>query len=340
MTTVKQRSKSLLKPGFEVDPNQLSTNFNKKNQIGFKLKLLENLRNSKRIIEKYEEDQEEDKDELSTERERKDKNNKVDNYNKRNLSLGPINDESERQPKQIREKSASSKNIVLIRDGQKDKDEVKSTKLSVSTMVTNNILIKKEENTKSNLPFTKLIDEMDTLVDINTDLSSYVNSNISLDDETKIIDVWIEYEGLLIDNKPCKSSLIRLLYIFHKYFTFEKNIFSNDFCNKNYYRLIKIMISIVSASLFVMIYVGYDLNIKNQLRKLCQSVSKPLMQIYEIFSIKKLCKNLSEELFDKYTKFLNKSYKIQKSLIKNPNILVYISKEIDNAGLSLKQFTK
>ena len=100
------------------------------------------------------------------------------------------------------------------------------------------------------------------------------------------------------------------------------------------------MISIVSASLFVMIYVGYDLNIKNQLRKLCQSVSKPLMQIYEIFSIKKLCKNLSEELFDKYTKFLNKSYKIQKSLIKNPNILVYISKEIDNAGLSLKQFTK
>lgn len=353
--TSKTRSKSLLRAGFDIDPNQLSTNFNKKNQIGFKLKLLENLRNSKKIIEKYEEGLDETindspKPEKDTKRAEK-LMNYLENFRKRNNSLNPLNsnrDQNEitdRYPSnRTREKSVSSKNIKKYKQiniesnsnynnqnmiNNKEEEDKKNINQHYST-----------NNLSNNVVSNKLIEDLDSLVEINTDLSSYVNENCSIDEETKLLDVWIDYELSLIENKTCKQHLIRVLYIFYKYYTLEKNVFLNDLANKNYYKLIKLILAITAASLFVIIYIGYDLNIKTHLKKLTAAVSKPLMHTYEIFGIKKLCKNVSVDLVDKYIKFTNKNYKLQKSMIKNPNVLVYMSKEIDNAGLSLKQFAK
>jgi hypothetical protein len=209
-----------------------------------------------------------------------------------------------------------------INSPSKEEDDKKSINQHYST-----------NNLTNNLASNKLIEDLDSLVEINTDLSSYVNMNCSIDEETNLLDVWIDYEMSLIENKTCKQHLIRILYIFYKYYTVEKNVFLNDLANKNYYKLIKLTLAITAASLFVIIYIGH-------LKKLTSSVSKPLMHTYEMFGIKNLCKNVSVDLVEKYNKFTNKNYKLQKSMIKNPNVLVYMSKEIDNAGLCLKQFAK
>lgn len=389
----KSRSRSLLRAGFDIDPNQLSTNFNKKNQIGFKLKLLENIRNSKKAIEKYEEVDEtnvnnniinngcsniDPKQESSTKKEKL--MNYLENYRKRNNSLNPLNsnrDQNEitdRYPNRQREKSMTSSNLVLnnnlkiktkidnqhsiscnynkeesLTDDQKAKQIIKNHNSCKNVSLINN----KEQNSSNNninnnnhknntndlIHLSKLIDDIDSN-ELNLDLNAYINQNCSIDDETKILDVWIDYEMSLIENKSCKHYLLKLLYLFYNNFTSEKTIFLNEQANKNYYKLVKLLLSISVASLFVIVYVGFDFNIKAQLKKLSSAISKPLVEIYMMFGIKKLSKNISDDLVDKFNKYSTKNYKINKSNFKNPNILLILSKEIDSAGLSLKQFSK
>lgn len=346
MSRNKQRSKSLVKTGFDINPNQLSTNFNKKNQIGFKLKLLENLRNSKKTIEKFEENIEENYR----------KNEEDKNENKRIVLLNPLKkpanphlletdnlvriNSNERKYSRPKEKSLSNNNLI-------DKSSISALNNSgggsyqPKSFVVKGTRNGRQTSIKRNLECLnfKLIEDVETLTEINTDLSAYVSNGYPLDEETKIIDVLIELDNCLIESKNCKSQLIKLIYVFHKYFNEEKNIFLIESANKTFYKLVKVILASTVASLFVILYVGYDLNIKAQIKKLHSSFIKPVFHIYEVFSITKLCK-ISEDGIERFNKHLNKYYKLQKSQIKQSDLCNMISKEVDNSGLSLKQFSK
>lgn len=346
----KTRSRSLFKVGFDIDPNQLSTNFNKKNQIGFKLKLMENLRNSKRTIEKFEDNMDtiespsnsKNKD-LANDKEDSNSPNKYlervrfsnklkQNFSKYTDNLDISDNNIERRITRSKEKRLSNKVV--------GRSMVNQTALNTNEY--DNKVLQNPSNKKKSaeLNFTKLISDFDSLVEINTNLSVYVNNECPLDDESKIIDVWIDLENNLNDNKPCKSQLIKLLYIFNRFIKVEKTPFLIDPANKIFYKLLKILITSVISSLFVILYVGYDNNIKSQLKKLINNISKPLFHIYEIFDYKKLYPKASEESYDKFTKFLIKYYKLQKTQIKQSDLMLMITKEVDGAGLAVKQFSK
>lgn len=383
--TSKIRSKSQIKMGFDIDPNQVSTNFNKKNQIGFKLKLLENIRNTKKNIS-IRDSNIEDQNSCLTDNEDNIMNLKSANDQKTdNLKLPKRNFSSKKNDvnnlteilntKFVREKSVSSKNCVkpLTLEYTINKDKIRnkinhsetanlkqkaSVKISLfkedksdnkSSIDINNdsdfIEVNKtnnfEVNNKNPLSL-KLMSklEIEKFIDINTDLSSLINKKYNLDEEARVFEAWIDFENSFIDGKMIDTFLKKVIMNYNNHINDEKNIFLNEHANSSFYKLIKLIILISTASLYIFNYIGFDVNVKVHLKKLCNSVSKSLSHFFEIFNTKYLFTNsLPDPIIIKIKK-LTKSYKLQKNLVKNPNILIYINKEVENIIFYLKQLVK
>lgn len=383
--TSKIRSKSQIKMGFDIDPNQVSTNFNKKNQIGFKLKLLENIRNTKKNIS-IRDSNIEDQNSCLTDNEDNIMNLKSANDQKTdNLKLPKRNFSSKKNDvnnlteilntKFVREKSVSSKNCVkpLTLEYTINKDKIRnkinhsetanlkqkaSVKISLfkedksdnkSSIDINNdsdfIEVNKtnnfEVNNKNPLSL-KLMSklEIEKFIDINTDLSSLINKKYNLDEEARVFEAWIDFENSFIDGKMIDTFLKKVIINYNNHINDEKNIFLNEHANSSFYKLIKLIILISTASLYIFNYIGFDVNVKVHLKKLCNSVSKSLSHFFEIFNSKYLFTNsLPDPIIIKIKK-LTKSYKLQKNLVKNPNILIYINKEVENIIFYLKQLVK
>ena len=383
--TSKIRSKSQIKMGFDIDPNQVSTNFNKKNQIGFKLKLLENIRNTKKNIS-IRDSNIEDQNSCLTDNEDNIMNLKSANDQKTdNLKLPKRNFSSKKNDvnnlteilntKFVREKSVSSKNCVkpLTLEYTINKDKIRnkinhsetanlkqkaSVKISLfkedksdnkSSIDINNdsdfIEVNKtnnfEVNNKNPLSL-KLMSklEIEKFIDINTDLSSLINKKYNLDEEARVFEAWIDFENSFIDGKMIDTFLKKVIINYNNHINDEKNIFLNEHANSSFYKLIKLIILISTASLYIFNYIGFDVNVKVHLKKLCNSVSKSLSHFFEIFNTKYLFTNsLPDPIIIKIKK-LTKSYKLQKNLVKNPNILIYINKEVENIIFYLKQLVK
>lgn len=383
--TSKIRSKSQIKMGFDIDPNQVSTNFNKKNQIGFKLKLLENIRNTKKNIS-IRDSNIEDQNSCLTDNEDNIMNLKSANDQKTdNLKLPKRNFSSKKNDvnnlteilntKFVREKSVSSKNCVkpLTLEYTINKDKIRnkinhsetanlkqkaSVKISLfkedksdnkSSIDINNdsdfIEVNKtnnfEVNNKNPLSL-KLMSklEIEKFIDINTDLSSLINKKYNLDEEARVFEAWIDFENSFIDGKMIDTFLKKVIINYNNHINDEKNIFLNEHANSSFYKLIKLIILISTASLYLFNYIGFDVNVKVHLKKICNSVSKSLSHFFEIFNTKYLFTNsLPDPIIIKIKK-LTKSYKLQKNLVKNPNILIYINKEVENIIFYLKQLVK
>lgn len=383
--TSKIRSKSQIKMGFDIDPNQVSTNFNKKNQIGFKLKLLENIRNTKKNIS-IRDSNIDDQNSCLTDNEDNIMNLKSANDQKTdNLKLPKRNFSSKKNDvnnlteilntKFVREKSVSSKNCVkpLTLEYTINKDKIRnkinhsetanlkqkaSVKISLfkedksdnkSSIDINNdsdfIEVNKtnnfEVNNKNPLSL-KLMSklEIEKFIDINTDLSSLINKKYNLDEEARVFEAWIDFENSFIDGKMIDTFLKKVIINYNNHINDEKNIFLNEHANSSFYKLIKLIILISTASLYIFNYIGFDVNVKVHLKKLCNSVSKSLSHFFEIFNTKYLFTNsLPDPIIIKIKK-LTKSYKLQKNLVKNPNILIYINKEVENIIFYLKQLVK
>lgn len=386
--TSKNRSKSQIKMGFDFDPNQVSTNFNKKNQIGFKLKLLENIRNTKKNISNRESIIDDQNSCLT--------DNEDDIISLKNIS-GKVMEDVNKEKRQfssrknevsnmteilntkfIRDKSVSSKNCVkpLSLEYSLNKENLRIKLQSSNTSNINNIKKKptiKTFNNKDEKNVNKIILDVDNescitevnktntnensnknplsfklmpkleiekFVDINTDLSSLINKKYNLDEESKIFEAWIDYENSFIDGKMVDIFLKKVIICFNNNISNEKNIFLNEHANSSFYKLTKMMLLIATSSLYIFNYIGFDTNIKVQLKKLCNSVSKTLSHFFEIFNSKYLFSNsLPDPILIKIKKLM-KTYKLQKSLVKNPNILIYVNKEVENLFFYQKQLLK
>lgn len=381
--TSKIRSKSQIKMGFDIDPNQVSTNFNKKNQIGFKLKLLENIRNTKKNIS-IRDTNIEDQNSCLTDNEdniinlKSANDQKTDNLKlpKRNFSSkkNDVNNLTEIvNTKFVREKSVSSKNCVkpLTLEYTINKDKIRnkinhsetanlkqkaSVKISLfkddksdnkSSIDVNNDsdftdVNKTNFDVNKNPLSLKLMSklEIEKFIDINTDLSSLINKKYNLDEEARLFETWIDFENSFIDGKMIDTFLKKVIINYYNHINDEKNIFLNELANSSFYKLIKLIILISTASLYIFNYIGFDVNVKVHLKKLCNSVSKSLSHFFEIFNSKYLFTNsLPDPIIIKIKK-LTKTYKLQKNLVKNPNILIYINKEVENLIFYLKQLVK
>jgi len=302
----KIRSKSLFKIGQNIDPNKLSINFNKKNQIGFQLKLLENLRNSKKEFEKFEE-----------------------NYSPK------LDDDLKSEKKVI--KRLSNNNIKY------DDNSVYCISDSSISKSNNEIVIKKnitniQNQKKLNSLTFKLISNIDSLIEISPDLSIFINKNFPINEETKLLDVWIDIENNK-DNKQYKFLFLKIFFIINKYFQEEKQISKIDAANKIYYKIIKLILLVSVLCLFTIIYIGVDLGIINNIKKLVSLTTKSLLNFYEIFNLKKLS-NADDVLIDKFNRMNLKGFKIQNFQLKTKDLIQYLNKESDFIGMGIKQLAK
>ena len=393
----KYRSKSQLKIGYEIDPNKCSTNFNKKNQIGFKLKLLENLRNSKKTIEKFEEKQNDNNNNCINTNESDNLNSVSNKYIERLKYSGKI--KHNKAYNNIEDKKKQANNISntnnlnynnVTSSRSKEKHYSHKTILNQNNINSkyynydlNNALNNKDSLTSKNTENNKMklnlndnnannkdikhrvvvldYSNRELITEINTDFSCYVNKHYPIDKETKILEVWIELENNLNDNKSIKNQIIKIMYIYNKYINYSNiDIMNSDnkqsskvlennektptyiqSANCSFYKLLKIILASAVACLFLIIYVGYDNNLKAQIKKLVSCISKSLFKFYELFDIKELCENkISDVFYDKYYKLLIKSYKINKIHLKQNDVIGLFVKDVDNSGLSLKQFSK
>lgn len=304
----KIRSKSLFKSQ-EIDPNKLSINFNKRNQIGFQLKLLENLRNSKKTFEKYDENKSE-----------------IQNYQ-------IIKDDNKKSNK-IKFPLELSNNEINSNDN--------SEYLISDSLISNNEGLNKDiinnNQKKTNNIFLKLINDIDSLVDISSDLSKFVNIKYPLMEETKLLDVWLDLEDNK-DYRQYKSLFLKTMFIINKHFKEERQILTIEIANKIYYRIIKFIILVSVLCLFVIIYIGIDSGIIKNIKKLISLTSKCFLNFYEIFNIKKLS-NANEILIEKFNKINIKGYKIESIHLKSRDLIQYLNKECDYIGMGIKQFLK
>lgn len=114
--------------------------------------------------------------------------------------------------------------------------------------------------------------------------------------------------------------------------------------NKIYQKALKYQHIIAMYLKFCLLDFNWDINIRIQIKKMINALTIPIVNLFDIFIIKKLnsCNSNSEgvkqELLDKINKVL-KNNRMNKG-IKLMDLINQVGKAVDNCGVIIKQFSK
>lgn len=297
------RSRSQNKTGFIINPNELNTNFNKKDFIGFKMKLLENIKKNKKNFGKKEEDFEIEKKTIKYKRSNSEKKN--------NRESTRIHSNSDR---------IKDEKTVLIKDINQSSNS--NTKLK-------SIIMK------------NLMDEADHLKELNIDLANLVKCDTNLINETKLLEIWIEIDTSVEENKSTYLiSYLKKIFKCQLNFQKEYEIFSQNQFNKLFLRMINLSFIAASACLIACCTLHLDNSLKVHIRRLITNVLKSFLNFFLIFTPKKLNPLISEELIDKINKISSRDQFHNKYQLKHIDIISYLTKDLDTICFSIKQIAK
>ncbi len=109
--------------------------------------------------------------------------------------------------------------------------------------------------------------------------------------------------------------------------------------NKMYQKALKLTMIAVVFIKFTLVELTYDLNIKIALKKMINSLTIPLVNLFDMFIMKKVNRELIKtSLYEKILKML-KNNKINRNN-KLIDIFYQFGKNVDNASIVIKQYTK
>lgn len=121
--------------------------------------------------------------------------------------------------------------------------------------------------------------------------------------------------------------------------SFKSEIFMSPNINKIYQKAIKLGMICVVYVRFCVVELPYDLNIKIALKKMISSLTAPLVNLFDLFILKKIGRELvKNSLYEKIIKVLKTSRLSRNS--KLIDIFYQFGKNVDNAALIIKQFSK
>lgn len=304
------RSRSQSKTGFLINPNQLNTNFNKKDFIGFKMKLLQNIKRNKKFFEKKEDENEiENKVEKKYRSQSSGKNSslRVEHNNKRTKLYSNNNLANEGKATCKSKKENSSQKIKLLN-------------------------------------FKNLMEEANQLKDINAENPNILYENINIESITKVIEIWIDIEFLIDESKSMSSLLMLFKKLFKPSFYLrrqnEYEIFKHAYLNKLFFRLLNMSFVSGSACLISISTIHNDNTLKTHVKRLITNVLKPFLNFFTMLNVKKVPPLISEEVIEKISKISLKDHFQNKYQLRHIDLIGLLTKDIDTICLSVKQLAK
>jgi len=172
-------------------------------------------------------------------------------------------------------------------------------------------------------------------------------NEVLADEETlisnlNILELWIDLESS-IDTKSSTHQLVKkYLSIINEEIliqnSFKSEIFNSQNVNKIYQKALKLQMIIIVYIKFCVIDLSYDSNLRTSLKKVINSLTVPLVNLFDIFIVKKFREILSFSQREKISKTLklNKINRNNKLL----DIFYQFGKSVDNTAVVIKQFSK